>query len=186
MSLAGLSVGGRNLFAGDFGETWVHATAAGCGHLHERSSTVDVIKADILVTLDGEAGGWSNPAVLVQVKTSVDLRDHDADHWAYDLDVTTYDVLRHPRQRTRRILAVIGLSEDGETVRLVPDGTLLVGQTAWVSLEGLPASSNSLSQVVYLPKTNLLDEDGLQRMLTAYGVPQSSSVPDVDEWGGES
>lgn len=179
-------MGERNLFAGDFGEAWVQAVAAGCGHLHERSSTVDKIKSDVLLTLDGHAGGWRNPAVLVQVKTSVDLRDHDEDHWAYDLDLPTYDVLRHPRQRTRRILAVIGLSEDGETVRLVSDGTLLVGQTSWVSLEDLPASSNSSSQVVLLPKANLLDDDGLTRMLTTYGVPRSSFVPDVDEWGDES
>lgn len=184
MSLGALSVGERNLFAGDFGEAWVHAVAAGCGHLHEKSSTVDKIKADVLLTLDGEADGWRNPAVLVQVKTSVDLRDHDDGSWAYDLDLTTYDVLRHPKQATRRILAVVGVSEDGETVRLVSDGTLLVGQTSWVCLEDLPASSNTSSQVVMLPKANRLDEDGLLRMLSVYGIPRSSPVPDVDEWGG--
>lgn len=121
----------------------------------------------------------------MQVKTSLDLRDHDEEHWSYDLDVPTYNILRSTAERTRRILAVIGLSEDGETVRQMPDGTLLVGRASWVSLEGLPASSNTSSQAVLLPKANRLDEEGLQRMLVTYGVPRSSPVPDVNEWGGE-
>ncbi|MDZ5623336.1 DUF4365 domain-containing protein [Nocardioides sp. HM23] len=186
MSLAEFTQGERNVLSGDFGEAWLHAAAAGCGHLHGPHATLDLIKADILLTLRGLADEVRNPCVLVQVKTTTDLRDHDDNHWAYDLDVETYQVLRRTNERTRRILAVIALSEDGETIRLMPDGTLLVGQTTWGSLEGAPESPNTSSQVVLLPKSNVLDPDGLRTMLTSFGVPRSSEVPDVDEWGGES
>lgn len=186
MSLARFPQGERSVFAGDFGEAWLNTVAAGCGHVHGPHATVDLIKADLQITLRGTHANVGNPCVLVQVKTTTDLRDHDAETWAYDLDPETYNVLIRTNERIRRILAVVGLSEDGETVRPMPDGTLLVGQASWVSLEGLPASSNSSSQVVYLPKANLWDEGGLQRMLATYGVPRSSSVPDVDEWGEES
>lgn len=185
MSLAEFSAGERRVFAGDFGEAWLHAAAAGCGHLHGPHATLDLIKADVQLTFRGVVGAVRNPSVLIQVKTTTDLRDHDDDHWSYKLDVDTYRVLSRTDERTRRILAVIGLSDDGETIRRLPDGTLLVGQTTWVSLEGAPETGNTSSQVVMLPKSNVLDPDGLRAMLTTHGVPRSSEVPDVDEWGGE-
>lgn len=183
MSLAEFSPGERRVLSGDFGESWLHAAASGCGMLHGTPATLDLVKADVQLTLRGEVGGIRNPTVLVQVKATVDLRDHDAANWAYDLDVETHEVLRQTNHQTRRVLAVVGLSEDGETIRKQPDGTLLVGQTSWVSLESEPASPNASTQVVYLPKANVLDPQGLRAMLENYGVPRSSQVPDVDEWG---
>lgn len=186
MSLAGFSQGERNTLSGDFGESWLHAAASGCGLLHGTPATLDLIKGDVQLTLRGVEGGVRNPTVLVQVKATTDLRDHDADTWAFDLDVETHEVLRQTDHQTRRVLAVIRLSEDGETLRLMPDGTLLVGQTSWTSIEGAPGSPNKATQVVYLPKANVLDPEGLRAMLTTYGVPRSSLVPEVDEWGGDA
>jgi hypothetical protein len=53
-------------------------------------------------------------------------------------------------------------------------------------LEGLAPSQNTQTQVVHLPKEHVLDPDGFVKMLTTYGVPRSSQVPTVDEWGGGS
>lgn len=185
MSLAAFPPGLERVLRGDFGEAWLEVTAAGCGIDHGRPSTTDLKKADVQLTLREEVSGVMNPTVLVQVKTTVGLREHGQDHWAYDLDADTHDVLRRTNHQTRRILAVIELSADGETLRMEPDGTLLVGRTAWVSLENEVASSNDTQQVVYLPKDNLLDPEGLRVMLTNYGVPRSSQVPEIDPWGGE-
>lgn len=185
MSLAHVSEGERNLLQGDFGEAWVHAAAAACGIDHGPNATVDRIKGDVRLTLNGIAGGVRYPSVFVQVKTTINLRDAGS-HWSYDLDVTTHEVLRQTDHQTRRILAVIGLSEDGETLRIEPDGTLLLGRTSWVSLEDDEASENSETQVVRLPKEHVLDPHGFEKMLTEYGVPRSSKVPTIDEWGGAS
>lgn len=97
--------------------------------------------------------------------------------------MATYNVLRDADGGTRRILAVIELAADGETIRLASDGTLLVGRTAWVSLEGLDATGNADRQVVHLPKSQVLDHSGLLDMLNLYGVPATTTVPDLDsEW----
>lgn len=181
MSLAHLEPGLRSNFQGDFGECWLAVTAAGCGVEHGDGGKNDLIKADIELTSLDEAGGIRNPAVLVQVKTTTNLRDA-GQHWAYDLDAETYEALRLTNYRLRRILAVVGVSANGDTLRFKQDGTLLLGTAAWASLEGLAASANANTQVVYLPKMNRLDQQGLRDMLKQFGVPRSTPVPEVSIW----
>ncbi|RJL33189.1 DUF4365 domain-containing protein [Bailinhaonella thermotolerans] len=171
----------QNALQGDFGEAWIEAVAAGCGILHGKPATLDLQKADVQLSLRGHHAGTYNPTVLVQVKTTTDLR-RVGDVYHFDLDVETYEVLRRDDHSIRRILAVIGMPKDGEYVRLVDDGTLLVGCGAWVSLEGLPATTNGKTQVVRLPAANTLDPDGLRRMLEKHGVRRSTPVPLVDAW----
>lgn len=184
MSLAAFPVGERELLQGDFGEMWLRTTAAGCGLGHERQATVDIIKADVALTLRRPLERPKTATVWVQVKTTIKpLRDL-GDDWGYDLDVDTFNVLQDHDGGTRRILAVIELSADGETIRMADDGTLLVGRTAWMSLEHLDETDNALTQVVRLPKRNVLDHPGLLRMLDTYGVPATTRVPTIDsEWG---
>lgn len=173
---------GKNALQGDFGEAWLEAVAAGCGHLHGRPTTLDLEKADVELTLLGIIAGIYNPTVKVQVKTGVNLRRDPDGALIYNLDIATYNVLRRQDHSVRRVLAVIGLSGDGSRVRLHPDGTMLIGYGAWVSLEGYPPSGNATSQVVRLPAANTLDGPGLDQMLRTYGVPRSTPVPDVDPW----
>nr|WP_083976818.1 DUF4365 domain-containing protein [Herbidospora sakaeratensis] len=171
-----------NALQGDFGEAWLEAVAAGSGLLHGRPASLDLQKADVALYLLGLVGGTYNPSVLVQVKTTVDLRRLADGDYSYDLDMSTYDVLRRTDHGTPRTLAVIGLSPDGEHVRLHEEGTLLVGAGAWVSLEGRPAVPNESTCAVRLPAGNTLDREGLQRMLSRHGVRRSTPVPVVDPW----
>lgn len=172
----------ENLLQGDFGEAWIEAVAAGSGLLHGRPSTLGLQKADVAVTYRGLLDGTYCPSVLVQVKTTTDLRKLDDGDYGYDLDVDTYEVLRRDDHATPRILAVIGVSGDGERVRTHRDGTLLVGEGAWVSLEGAAASGNARSKAVRLPGGNTLDEEGLMRMIRMHGVRSSTRVPEYDIW----
>jgi hypothetical protein len=171
-----------NPYQGEFGEAWLRAVAAGCGLLHGTPATIDMIKGDVLLTLPEQVPGSNYPTVIVQVKTEMGLRRGSDGRFAYDLDVATYDVLRREDNTVRRVLAVIGLPREGERVRLHAEGTLLVGQGTWQSLEGEPPSSNRTTQVVYLPESNTLDGPGLDRMLRTYGVRTSTPVPDVGPW----
>jgi hypothetical protein len=118
----------------------------------------------------------------VQVKTQVNLRTDANGNLVYNLDVQTYDSLRRDDHTVRRGLVVIGLLGDGPRVRLHDDGTLLLGHGAWVSLEGHPPTTNATTQVVRLPAANALDENGLYRMLSTYGIRRSLPVPDEDLW----
>lgn len=168
---------------GDFGEAWLEVVAAGCGLLHGRPFSLDAVKADVQLMMPGEAVGTYNPSVFVQVKTTTDLRELSNGDYGYDLDVATYDLLRRPDHMIPRVLVVIGVPRDGENIRLRPDGTLLVGRGAWVSLEGRPPSDNRRTQTVHLPAANTLDRAGLERMLKEIGVRRSTPVQDVDPWG---
>ena len=77
---------------------------------------------------------------------------------------------------------MIGLEPEEPRVKLHAEGTLLIGQGAWVSLEGMPASDNAVTQVVKLPVTNTIDPPGLKRMLMQYGVRSTTPAPAPDLW----
>jgi Domain of unknown function (DUF4365) len=134
----------ENAIHGDYGETWLRAVAAGCGLLHGRPTTLDLEKADVELVRRGLWEGTWHPTVKVQVKTTVDLRQEE-DHFVYNLDADTYNVLCRDNESVRRILAVFGLPRQGEKVRLQRSGTLFVGSGAWISLEGLPANAWGMS-----------------------------------------
>src|SRR5262249_42198631 len=174
-----------NSLQGDFGEAWIEAVAAGSGLLRGRPATLDLQKGDVQLTLPGLVAGTYNPSVLVQVKTTVNFRKNiSIGCLLYNLDIDTYNVLRRTDHSIRRVLAVISLhSENGERVRLTPAGTLLIGQGAWVSLEGRSPTANVSTVSVRLPADNTLDPAGLHRMLQAYGVRTWTPVPDVNPWG---
>jgi hypothetical protein len=172
----------QNPLQGDFGEAWVEVIAAACGLLHGRPTTLDLEKADVELVRLGVVAGTFNPTVKVQVRTTHDLRDISEEALAYDLDVGTYNVLRRTDHSVRRVLVVIGLSEQAARVRLTDEGILLVGRAAWVSLEGHPPTSNTGTVVVKLPKQNAVDPRGLQRLLELHGVRRSTPVPITDPW----
>ena len=171
----------HNAIQGDFGEAWLEVVASGCGLLRGRS-TLDLEKADVELTYPGQLEGSYCPTVKAQVKTQVNLRMDATGNLVYNLDVQTYDSLRRDDHTVRRVLVVIGLLADGPKVRLHEDGTLLLGHGAWVSLEGHPPTANATTQVVRLPAANTLDENGLYRMLSTYGIRRPLPVPDEDLW----
>lgn len=172
----------ENGLQGDFGEAWLEAVAAGSGLLHGRPTSLDLQKADVQLVYPGRASNTRYPTVLAQVKTTIGLRGPRNGAFSYDLDIATYEVLRQTDHVLRRILVVIGLPPEGDSVRLLPEGTLLAGKGAWVSLEGRPPSPNQSTQTVRLPEANTLDYGGLERMLRTYGVRGSTPAPDVTAW----
>jgi hypothetical protein len=177
-------VGSRreNGLQGDFGEAWLEAVAAGSGLLHGRPTSLDYQKADVQLVFPVETPDTYYPAVLVQVKTTRALRGPCDGSYSYDLDVATHDVLRRIDHSIRRILVVIGLPEDGESVQTPSKGTLLVGRGLWVSLEGDPPSDNKTTQTIRLPEANTLDRAGLERMLMSHGIRRSTKVQNADPW----
>jgi hypothetical protein len=172
----------ENVIQGDYGETWLRVVAAGCGLLHGRPTTLDLEKADVELVRRGLWDGMWHPTVKVQVKTTIDLRQEE-DHFVYNLDAGTYNVICRDNESVRRVLAVFRLPKRGEKVRLLRSGTLLAGSGAWVSLEGSPATANTGSRVVRLPVSNTIDRPGLERMVATYGVRSSTPVSEVNAWG---
>jgi len=180
-------VGVKNTQQGDFGEAWLKAAAAGAD-LVLGGDNSDLYKSDVRLTLLGVFGGMHNPAVSVQVKTTTErLGVLVGGVRSYNLDVETYEVLRQPSvtQSTPRVLAVIGLTPR----RLMrvwprPRGDMLLGVSRWVSLAGLPATSNRDTIAVHLPAANTFHPDSLRRMMVEHGVRRSTPVPLVSPWAG--
>lgn len=167
---------------GDFGESWLEAVAASCGLVHGRPDTVDLDKCDVQLTLVGEHFGIWSPTVRVQVKTVQQLRTNPGGDYVYDLDIKTYNVLRHPNPGVPRALVVFEVGPEGKRIKLVDGGTLLVGRGAWVSLTGSEGSKNATAQSVTLPAINTIDAAGLELMLKTCGTRRSTPVPEVDPW----
>jgi hypothetical protein len=172
----------HNSLQGDFGESWLEVIAAGSGILHGRPTTLDFEKADIELVWRGKLGGTTNPTVKAQVKTTKRLRTTADGDCIYDLDATTYEILRRTDHAVRRILVVFETA-DAELFRVTPDGTLLLGRGFWTSLEGRPSTTNTGTIAVILPSLNTLDGVGLQSMLATCGVRASTIVPEPDMWG---
>jgi hypothetical protein len=173
--------GEENLIQGDFGEAWLEVLAAGSGVLHGRPSTLDLEKADVELILQGEFNNTYNPTLKAQVKT-ISEPFAEIDEVSYDLDVKTHNVLCRTDHSVRRVLIVISAPNIKERVRLTDEGLLLLARGLWVSIEGFDESSNQATQVVKLPSKNVLDAEGLKRMLLTHGVNRSTPVPDFDQW----
>ena len=174
--------GMANVDRGRFGELWLRTVVSGFRLSHGVPDEGDMLKADLSITLPREeVAGLSNAGVWVQVKTTIEAMPSNGDGALYDLDVKTYDVLRRGNNRTRRVLVVFWLTAD-DNVSVQSDMTALIGSGLWASLEGQPPTDNKETIRVELPHDNVLDRDGLLRMLKEYGVPSTSKVPAIDLW----
>ena len=182
MAVDRIALGWANLHQGDLGECWLEVVAAASGLSHGRPATQDIQKSDIQLTMSGVVAGYYDPTVQVQVKTAVGLVPNSDDTLSFELDVDTYNALRQ-RRTVKRVLMVVVLPREADRVRIEPEGTLLVGLSAWVSLEGEPETRNVATITVRVPLANRVDPSGLVDMLTRYGTPSSTRVPSVDPWG---
>ncbi len=175
--------GDENTLKGDFGETWLRVVASAAGLSHGPPASTDLEKADIELTLREEINDLYHPAVKVQVKTTADLRVLDNGDWSYDLDADTYNVLCKTNHATPRALVVVKVSDDGDRVRLLDDGTLMVGAAGWVSLMGQTPTKNSSSVAVHIPLSNRqFDAKGVRAMVVQCGARTSTEVPSVEQW----
>ncbi|TXR55503.1 DUF4365 domain-containing protein [Quadrisphaera setariae] len=180
-----MSSSADNAFSGDFGEQWLQVVASGAKLLHGRPLTLDFEKADIEIVLPEVVPGTAYPTVKAQVKTTVSARVTDSGDLVYDLDVSTYDLLRRTDHAVRRVLVVVALpGEDLARVRVTEGGTLLVGRARWVSLEGAEPTSNASTVSVTLPGSQVVDPEGLRGLLLQHGVRTPTPVADVDPWRG--
>ncbi|GAA3608850.1 hypothetical protein GCM10022223_26110 [Kineosporia mesophila] len=173
--------GDANALQGAFGEQWLCMAAASWGYQYGRPAFLDLDKTDVQLSLLGEHWGCYSPTVQIQVKT-VSGVSASGTEISYSLDVPTYDVLRRTDHSIRRLLVVVIVRDDDDRARLHEDGLLVLAHGYWMSLESLPATTNTSTRVVHVPTKNKIDEEGLERMLRENAAPRSTSVPDFDPW----
>jgi len=89
---------------------------------------------------------------------------------SYSLDLETYDNLRDPLVTNPRILVVVLIPTDEKNWLSQSEQELVMSHCGyWVSLKGMPASTNAGSQTVYLPRANVFSPEALESMMARVG-----------------
>lgn len=110
------------------------------------------------------AGGSMRPKIDVQLKATINLRD-EGTTFAYALKRRNYDLLREPAQ-TPRMLVVLHLPKERKKWLTISNEYLTLKNCAyWLNLVGMPATKNKASITVKIPKSNLLTDKELRRLM---------------------
>jgi len=136
--------------------------AAGCG---VEAVSLDNDKVDYLVRSRFQGKILNKPQIDIQAKCE---RSGAAtsDPISYSLDLETYDNLRDDKVCIPRILVLVLVPNEVQDWLGQTEQALEVRHCAyWVSLNGFPASANTSSQTVYIPRKNLFGPQVLQSMM---------------------
>jgi hypothetical protein len=152
---------------------YLHAIAAragfACRHADRHGDNAGV---DAEVSAYGRldpASIWTDFGIEIQLKaTARALRSPRGrpDHFSFDLEVRQYNKLRNTQTQSQRILVVLSLPRSDQTWVSHSEKGLISRKCAyWVSLRGAPESHNHDSQVVHVPRTNVLSVNALREIM---------------------
>ncbi len=144
-----------------FSIAYVRAVASAAGF---SISTPEVDDDSVDMTLIGRSF-TSRPKIDLQLKcTSEDvLREREV---VYPLKRKNYDELRLTGVYVPRLLVVVHVPEsDEEWLRHTEDELALRRCAYWVTLRGLPETTNTSKVTVRLPRVNVFDVAGLRGLM---------------------
>lgn len=157
---------------------YLHAVASRAGmscqisNRHLDNSGVD---ATIVAWGPFPQGGYiSEVTINVQLKATTHGPADNGDSFSYFLKgLKGYDYLREETYgAVSRILIVFFLPSDPETWLIQSEEELILRRCAyWVSLRGAPASKNSSGITIKLPKKQILDVPGLEKLAVHLSRP---------------
>ena len=139
---------------------YAHAVAARAGYT---TAVYDLDRNGIDLRI--QAGGAMRPALELQLKATINLRQADAESFSFDLPVRNYKLLRKPTQ-TPQLLVVLDLPRDEQQWLTITDDELVIRHRAyWLNLRGREKTDNRESVTVAIPQANLFDVAGLQDLM---------------------
>ena len=113
------------------------------------------------------ATGGKRPKIDFQAKchATAPLPEAEAS-FSFDLPVKNYEELRNPDLIFRHLLFVILVPRDtAERVSVTEQALVLRHCGYWLSLRGLPETTNSQTCRVHVPRANVLDVSGLTALM---------------------
>ena len=146
---------------------YLHAVASkagvGCklGSRHDDNAGID---AELTAWGPFPNGGYRTEVdIKIQLKATTKEPVAQGDYWPYYLNgISRYDDLRKETFATPRLLVVLFLPKNEMDWMALDDEALILRKCAyWVSLKGAKPSSNATAQMIYLPKSQRFDPDGL-------------------------
>ena len=112
-----------------------------------------------------QAGGDMRPALELQMKATVNLRDVNDGYVSFPLPRRNYDLLRVGTQ-TPSLLVVLELpKEEAQWMTITEDELVMRRRAYWLSLRGYAETANETSVTVRIPKANTFDVDGLRALM---------------------
>ena len=112
-------------------------------------------------TIESYAGGLNRVDFQLKSTTDYEVRDGEV---IYDLRVENYNRLTADDGLPRALILYAMPPDDSLWLSQSEDELCLRKCAYWVSLMGMPRSTNVSTQRVRLPLSNVFNEDGLRRM----------------------
>ena len=139
---------------------YAHAVAARAGYT---TAVYDLDRNGIDLRI--QAGGAMRPALELQLKATINLRQADAESFSFALPVHNYNLLRKPTQ-TPQLLVILDLPRDEQQWLTITDDELVIRHLAyWLNLRDWAETDNQHSVTVAIPKENRFDVAGLQDLM---------------------
>ena len=139
---------------------YAHAVAARAGYT---TAVYDLDRNGVDLRIQAE--GAMRPALELQLKATINLRQADAESFSFALPVHNYKLLREPTQ-TPQLLVVLDLPRDEQQWLAITDDELVIRHRAyWLNLLGAEETANRESVTVAIPRGNRFDVAGLQYLM---------------------
>jgi hypothetical protein len=141
-------------------KAYVNAIAARAGYV---TAHKDFDRDGVDVTI--EAGAAMRPKLDVQLKATINLGTPVSGVFRFPCPRRNYDLLREETQ-TPRLLVVLALPRQASYWLTVSSTHLVLRRCAyWVSLSGMPETTNSMSVTIDIPEANRLTVPVLQDLM---------------------
>ena len=110
------------------------------------------------------------PRIEAQLKCT-QLFSEIEGHWHFTLKLKNYNDLREDSLVPRILIVLFVPTDPNAWLEQSADQMLLRKAAYWVQLAGSPATTNSTSVTIPIPKTNLFDVQALRRLLQMESTP---------------
>ena len=139
---------------------YAHAVAARAGYA---TAMYDFDRDGVDLRI--QAGGAMRPALDLQLKATINLREPQGGYVRFPLPRRNYDHLIADTQ-TPRLLIVLDLPRDEDDwVTITPESLVMRRRAYWLNLQGLPETENTTSVTVEIPDSHLFDVDNLRMLM---------------------
>lgn len=155
----------------EFSKAYVRAICS-VAKLAVHPPDVDNDSIDFTIKMKGKLSGFTvhSPHVDLQLKCT-ETAIANSDTFSYSLTLKNYDDLRVVDVQVPRILVVVLVPKEIAEWSYHNDDEMVLRKCGyWVSLRGLPESSNTTGVTVHVPTEQKLTVTSLQEMITRIGM----------------
>ncbi len=157
----------------EFSHAYVLAVAAVSGFCWSKQSTDDD-SIDLTIHQKGGGGTIRSPRLDLQLKCHAAVTPTEV-LFQYPVKIKNYDDLRPENVMTPRILVVVLVPDDPADWLSHSEEELAIRRCGyWVSLRGMPETTNTSTVTLNIPRMQLFNPDGLRSIMSRI---ESGSLP---------